>query len=125
MFRPAEPPNNNTRQASGESNPSSSEPTPSLPLPPIPEENRTALGKTIRIGELEVTPLAIDSAPLKLVRSIEPPEYRREGTDSLVLRLEVTNISKEHALLHSIEPSFEIRPRRWIAPTSSPRTDGP
>lgn len=97
-LRPAEPLTNDTRQASGESNPKSSEPTQSQPVPPIPSENLTTLDKPVQIGELEVTPLAIVSAPVELLRLIdEPAEYRREDTDSLVLRLRVTNLSKDHA----------------------------
>ncbi|MFI5457229.1 MAG: hypothetical protein ACHRXM_17425 [Isosphaerales bacterium] len=97
-FRPAEPTTNDSRQTSAESNPSSSPPTPSQPLPPIPAENQTTLGKPIRIGELEVTPRAVVSAPVELVRKIEPPDYRREDGDSLVLRFKVTNISKDHVI---------------------------
>jgi len=97
-FRPADPATNDTRQASVDSNPISSEPALSAPLPPIPAENQTALRQTIRIGDLEVTPSAIVSAPLELVRKIEPPDYRRADTDSLVLRFKVTNISNKHVI---------------------------
>jgi len=97
-FRSAEPTTNDSRQTSVESNPTSSQPTRSQPLPPIPAENQTALGKPIRIGELEVTPSAVVSAPVELVRKIEPPDYHREDGDSLVLRLKVTNISKNHVI---------------------------
>jgi hypothetical protein len=62
-------------------------------LPPIPPDNLANLGQTIRIGELEVTPIAMVVAPVDLVRSIDPGNWRREETDSLVLRLKFTNVS--------------------------------
>jgi hypothetical protein len=66
---------------------------PSALLPPIPPDNFADLGQTIRIGELEVTPIAVVAAPVDLVRSIDPGNWRREETDSLVLRLKLTNVS--------------------------------
>jgi hypothetical protein len=65
--------------------------------PPIPTENLTVLGKPIRLGELEVTPLEVVARPLELVRSIEPSEIRVAESDSLVLRLKFTNVSRAHA----------------------------
>ena len=66
-------------------------------LPPLPAENVASLGNTIRLGELEVTPLDIVATPLDLVRSIEPADWRREESPALVLRLKLKNISADHA----------------------------
>jgi hypothetical protein len=80
------------------SEPSSRAPesAPVTPAPRLPAENLAALGKTIRIGDLEVTPLSITAEPVKLRRSIQPGKGRREET-SLVLRMRLTNVSKEYA----------------------------
>jgi hypothetical protein len=72
------------------------ESAPVTPAPRIPAENLTALGKTIRIGDLEVTPLSVTAAPVQLRRSIQPDKGRREET-SLILRMKLTNVSKEYA----------------------------
>jgi hypothetical protein len=96
-LRPALPPTTNTRQLNEESNAKSWDPAPSRPLPPIPRENHASPGETVRIGQLEITPLAIESAPVVLVRLVEPVRYRREDADSLMLRLKLTNISSDQA----------------------------
>jgi hypothetical protein len=67
------------------------------PLPPIPAENIVRLNRTIRIGDLEITPLTISLLPVELVRSIDPPDYRREEADSLVLRIRLANVSSQQA----------------------------
>jgi hypothetical protein len=69
----------------------------SAPLPPIPRENVARLGATIRIGDLEITPLEVSLAQVELLRSIEPPDYRREEAASLVLRIRLRNVSQVHA----------------------------
>jgi hypothetical protein len=66
-------------------------------LPPIPEENVASIGQTVRIGDVEITPFAVALAPVELVRKIEPAEYRVEEVPSLVLKLRLTNLSKEHS----------------------------
>jgi hypothetical protein len=63
-------------------------------LPPLAAENVASLGKVIRIGGVEVTPVGIEVTRLELVRSIEPAKWRREKLASLVLRLRLKNISK-------------------------------
>jgi hypothetical protein len=85
--------------ATGKSNSSAelaakpSEAVPSVLAPPIPEENLTSLGKPIRLGALELTPLEIVAAPVQLVRSIDRDDVRDAEADSLILRLHLTNIS--------------------------------
>jgi hypothetical protein len=72
------------------------EPTPAPAALPIPAENHARIGQTIRLGDLEVTPVAVISMPVELVRSIEPDNRRREE-DCLVLRLKLRNASKDYA----------------------------
>ncbi len=67
-------------------------------LPPIPIENVALVGQTVRIGDLEITPLSVTLAPVELVRTIEPVEYRVEEMNSLVLRLKLTNLSNTDSL---------------------------
>jgi hypothetical protein len=69
--------------------------TKASPLPPIPTENTTTLGRPLRTGDLEATPLAISLAPVELERSIDPRNIRLEETDSLVLRVRFRNLSSE------------------------------
>jgi hypothetical protein len=66
-------------------------------LPPLPEENLAALGQTVQIGELEVTPVEISLSPVSLVRSINQSDWRREDEPSLVLKLRLKNTSKAHS----------------------------
>jgi hypothetical protein len=68
---------------------------PPVPTPPIPPQNLVKLGETIRIGELEVTPLSVIITPLTLVRSIEPSTERPSEGSSLVLRLRLANVSQD------------------------------
>jgi hypothetical protein len=63
-------------------------------LPPLPDENIVALGATLRIGDLQVRPLSVALARVELAGSIDPSKYRAEESESLVLRLQLTNLSK-------------------------------
>jgi hypothetical protein len=65
------------------------------PLPPLPAANVVKLGETVRLGDLEATPLEIRKKSLQLVRSIEPSKWRREKSPALVLRLRLKNISAD------------------------------
>jgi hypothetical protein len=65
-----------------------------LATSPLPENLRVALGKTIQIGDLEVTPLRVERKRLRVfvegsVRP-EPCQY-----DSLVLHLHLRNVSSD------------------------------
>ena len=71
---------------------------PDIPPPPIPAENLATIGKTIRVGELEITPLSVIAAPVELRRSIDPDTRRREEP-ALILRLKLTNVSKDRAFV--------------------------
>jgi len=98
-FRPAEPapPAANASHNGGEIVPKTLDLMPVGELPPLPPPNVAKLGNTLFIGELMVTPVEIVLAPLDLVRSIEPSEWRHEESESLILRLRLTNTSKSHA----------------------------
>ncbi len=63
--------------------------------PPIPKENTVELNGSIRLGDLEATPLEITADRVSLVRSIHSDEWRREGTKSLILRVRFTNRSPD------------------------------
>jgi hypothetical protein len=65
------------------------DPTP----PPIPPENLATIGQSLRIGDLEVMPVAVDARTVELVRTIDPDKRRRER-DCLVLQLRFVNQSK-------------------------------
>jgi hypothetical protein len=76
----------------------STAPSPREDLPAIPTENVTSVGKTIRIGDVEITPLTIQLAPIDLVHRINAAEFHREQANSLVLRFRMTNLSNVHTL---------------------------
>ncbi len=71
-----------------------SDPVDSTPSPPIPPENLTQLGRSLRIGEIEVTPLEIEAGPVALIHAIHPGTSRRED-DCLILRLRLANRSAD------------------------------
>src|SRR5262249_9571680 len=60
----------------------------------VPPENVADLGRTIRLGDLDVTPISVEARAVELVRTIEPRARRRQA-DCLVLRLNLVNRSKE------------------------------
>jgi hypothetical protein len=68
----------------------------SSPTPLIPAENVTRIGVPVRLGDLEVTPLAIEATPVELVRTIDLDRRRREDR-CLVLRLRLANRSNDRA----------------------------
>jgi hypothetical protein len=69
------------------------------PAPPIPAENLTTLGKSIQVGSVKITPLAVVATRLERVRAIQPAEFRQEKAESLVLRLRITNLSSFRAFV--------------------------
>jgi len=66
-------------------------------LPPVPAENITTLNSPLRIGDLKVTPVSVALSHVELVGSIDPSKYRAEDSESLVLRLRFTNLSKSQS----------------------------
>jgi hypothetical protein len=67
------------------------------PPPSIPIENVASLGKAIRLGGVEVTPLGVFALPLELIRAIQPTENRQENEESLALQLKITSTLKFRA----------------------------
>jgi hypothetical protein len=91
----------------------------SVVAPPIPAENLTSLGRPIRLGALEFTPLEIVAAPVQLVRSIDPTDVRDEESNSLVLRFRLTNKSNNLVLT----PLDAALARDQISPLDRPYID--
>jgi hypothetical protein len=94
-FQSAETPSSNANPPAMETVPKTTDRHPVVDLPPIPPDNLARLARTMRIGDLEVTPVSVALVPVDLVRSIEPAEWRREESESLVLRLKLTNVSAD------------------------------
>ena len=111
-FRPAEAPVVTADRPAGESLPKMVEPTPATVLAPLPASNLARLGETVRIGDLEVTPIEVVVTQLELDRSIEPRNWRREDAESVVLRLRFTNVSRDQ--------SFAPLERAFVREQSSP-----
>jgi hypothetical protein len=85
----------------------------------LPENLRTTLGRTIQIGDLEVTPLSVEFRAIEFVW----PGYNpvKSETDSLVLNLRVKNVSKNSAF-HPLDPFFV---RRWEEVVGQTKTGMP
>jgi hypothetical protein len=81
---------------SAESAPRPAEPAADPEAPPLPSENIATIGKTVRLGDLEVTPLAVEAVPLELIRTIDPESRRREDR-CLILRVRLTNLSDDQS----------------------------
>jgi hypothetical protein len=88
------------------------EPDPSSPAPPLPSENIATIGKTLRLGDLEVTPVSIQAMPVELVRTIDPDKRRREDK-CLILRLRLKNLSTDRTLT-PLDPTL-VRERDFLA----------
>jgi hypothetical protein len=69
-----------------------------IPPAPLPAERVAPLGKMLRIGSLEVTPLEVFSGPVTLRHEIQKGEMRRGGEGALSLRLRLKNIGSESVL---------------------------
>jgi hypothetical protein len=65
---------------------------------PLPVHNVTDLGKTLRLGDLELTPLSIAHRSVYLYRLGGATGEERESQDSLVMTLRLTNRSETGAL---------------------------
>jgi hypothetical protein len=63
-------------------------------LAPVPAENLTTLGSALRIGDLQVRPMSVALARIELVGALDQSKYRAEESESLVLRVQLTNFSK-------------------------------
>jgi hypothetical protein len=67
-------------------------------LPPIPSENLATIGQSIRLGQVEITPLSVQIAAVDLVSPVDPEAFHHDEANSLVLRFKLTNLSNEHAI---------------------------
>jgi hypothetical protein len=119
-IRTADSSSSNTSQNEAESVSKPADQRPLAALPPLPVENIASLGKTLRIGDLEVTPVGVDVAPLDLVRSIKPSKWRHEESPSLILRLKLRNTSTDHTFA-PLERAF-VREQTSALDRSSVRT---
>jgi hypothetical protein len=79
-----------------ESAPKPANPAPDSEAPPLPPENITTMGKTLRLGDLEVTPMALEALPLELVGTVDP-DRRRHESNCLILRLRLVNHSRDRS----------------------------
>ena len=77
------------------------------PPEPILGEHFAKLGKPIKIGSLEITPLDVKRQGIKLQRTnlIASPEFREEGKKALVLRLKLKNLSND-AVFAPLDPAY-------------------
>jgi hypothetical protein len=85
-----------------------------LPKPddPIPPALRVALGKTITVGQLQVTPLSIEQKRLTKVTVPDAGPPRDEVLPpALVLTLRLKNVS-DAVTFHAVDPAFNRRAER-------------
>ena len=81
-----------------------------VPPPPIAAEHLTGLGKTIRLGVIEVTPLGVSSGPVTLTREFNRQQRKSGGDDALNLLLRFKNTSTETLLAPMDEAFLRVRP---------------
>ena len=82
-----------------------------VPPPVIAADHLVTLGKTIRIGALEVTPLSVSSGPITLERTALERVTKDGGKNALVLRLRIKNLSTDKVLAPLDEAFLRERPR--------------
>jgi hypothetical protein len=100
------------RRAAGPE-PSAADERPGAVVASIPRDRLTTLGKPLRVGSLEWTPLAVESGRVRL-QGRGPDGKRREdkGQDgSLILRVRFRNLSQDDALA-PLDPAFVRAPDR-------------
>jgi hypothetical protein len=78
---------------------------------PLPAARTVALGQTLVIDSLEVTPLEIMAGPVILRREISKVEARRGGKDALILKLRLKNLSSDSILVPLDEAFIRERSR--------------
>lgn len=66
-----------------------------IPPPPLVLDHLTTLGKPVRLGSLEATPLEIVQGHVDLERDFNEVQYRDGGSGALKLRLLVKNLSTD------------------------------
>jgi hypothetical protein len=91
--------------------------------PPLNADQITKLGQTIRLGQIEVTPLDVSSGPVTLERSLTRKERRPGGKSALKLRLRIRNVSND-VVLAPLDEAF-LRERVRAEPDSFIETTEP
>lgn len=90
------------------------------PIPELPKDRVTALGKPLRRGGLEWTPLAVEARPVTLIsklRLIDPSAKPRDGgKEALWLKVRLANRSKDLAFA-PLDEGF-VRDREKALPDS-------
>lgn len=90
--------------------------------PPVAAEHLTTLGKMVRLGLIEATPLSITSGPVALDRGVVQRETKSGGDDALKLRLRLRNVSTE-TVIAPLDEAF-LRERVSADPDSFIETNG-
>jgi hypothetical protein len=91
-------------------------------LPKLPIDKRTPVGKSLRIGDLEITPLAVETRRETLVSLDGQKSKTDPGT--LTLRLRLRNLSDDQTFA-PIEPRFIRVPDRGLPETVLVTDDEP
>jgi hypothetical protein len=96
-----------------------------VPPTPIAAEHLTTLGRPVRMGVIEVTPVSVTSGSVVLERTIARHEIKRGGLGALKLRLRIRNFSSD-TLLAPLDEAF-LRDREHAEADSFIETsrDGP
>jgi hypothetical protein len=76
----------------------------------IPPGRRTSVGRPLRVGSLELTPLGVDLGPVEL-ENLDGERKTVEGAPTLRLRLALRNLSETEAF-EPLEPAFLRTPDR-------------
>jgi hypothetical protein len=80
-----------------------------IPPAPLPADRLLALGQTVRLGSLEVTPLEIASGSVILRREVRQHEARPGGDNALMLKLRLKNVSGDSILVPLDEAFLRAR----------------
>jgi hypothetical protein len=83
------------------------------PLAPLPDDHVTTLGKPLRIGQLEFTPLEMTTGAVLLVRKglDADGEQRDGGQGALILRVRLHNLSSDQVFAPLDEAFLRTRDR--------------
>ena len=84
--------------------------------PAVPAAHVVELGRSLRLGQVEVTPLSVSRGPVMLERSLAGAESKSGGVDALKLRIRVRNVSPDR-LLAPFDEAY-LREREPGAPDS-------
>jgi hypothetical protein len=75
------------------------------PPKPIPSTNIAPLGKSVKLGQIEVTPLEVARGPVTLQRIFNPSERKDGGGEALKLKLRLRNASSD-TILFPLDEAF-------------------